>query len=72
MECNKVKEQFKEVTYESCCESCHDDDDNGYGDDLWFEINGEDRNVCCAIGRSFTEWKNRGEQLNETNQYNSK
>jgi hypothetical protein len=49
MECEKVKEENKDIEFESCCESCHEDSNTGYGEDLWFEINGKDRNVCCAI-----------------------
>jgi hypothetical protein len=52
MECEKVKSQFPEVQFEPCCISCHDDIDTGNGSDLWFEIGGEDRNVCCAVERS--------------------
>lgn len=53
MECNKVKEENPDIKFEFCCESCHEDDELGYGEDLWFEINGEARNVCCAIARAF-------------------
>jgi len=52
MECEKVKKEFPEVKFEPCCESCHEDDEMGYGNDLWFEVNGIDRNICCAIYRS--------------------
>ena len=54
MECELVKTEFPQYSYESCCLSCHEDDELGYGDDLWFEDpNGEDRHVCCAIYRSW-------------------
>lgn len=59
MECDKVKAQYPEVIYEPCCESCHEDSNIGHGDDLWFEIGGESRNVCCAVERSFKRWRKR-------------
>lgn len=49
MECEQVKKEFPEIHFPPCCDSCHDDEGNGFGEDLWFEINGEDRHVCCVI-----------------------
>jgi hypothetical protein len=59
MECEQVKKQYPEVEYEPCCISCHEDEDMGYGEDLWFEIGWEDRHVCCAISRSFLKWRKK-------------
>ncbi len=54
MDCDKVRKEFPNIKFEPCCESCHEDEDMGYGEDLWFEdFNGKDRNVCCAVGRGF-------------------
>jgi hypothetical protein len=52
MECEEAK-----ITFEiecNCCESCHEDDDTGYGNDLWFKIPGSERdwNICCAVERA--------------------
>jgi hypothetical protein len=52
MECEEVKKEHPEINFYSCCESCHEDDDMGFGEDLWFEIDGTDRHVCCAVNRS--------------------
>lgn len=53
--CEEVKKEHPEIKFESCCQSCHEDDDMGFGEDLWFEINGINRHVCCAINRSVNE-----------------
>jgi hypothetical protein len=53
MECEEVRKEYKNKEIEPCCLSCHEDDDMGYGNDLWFEIDGKERHVCCAISRSF-------------------
>lgn len=59
MECEIVKKEFPNIKFEECCISCHEDSDMGYGDDLWFvDPNGKDRNVCCALYRSFEKVKN--------------
>lgn len=55
MECDKLKTEYPDILFEECCESCHQDDEMGWGEDLWFEIDGKDRNVCCAIYRAFEE-----------------
>lgn len=55
MECPKVRKQFPEIHFPPCCESCHEDEEMGYGDDLWFEIGDEDRHVCCAIMNAFVK-----------------
>ena len=35
-----------------CCDSCHDDMDTGYGDDLFFDlVDGREARVCCAVMR---------------------
>lgn len=31
-----------------CCDSCHDDDDEGYEGLIWLD---DDTQVCCAIAR---------------------
>jgi len=56
VECDKVRAEFPHIKIESCCESCHEDEDLGYGEDLWFNLNGEydkEYNVCCAVANSF-------------------
>jgi hypothetical protein len=58
MECDRVKKQFSKINFEPCCESCHEDSDMGYGEDLWFlDINGNMRHVCCSIGRELEGYK---------------
>lgn len=49
MECDKVRAEFPHIHFRPCCESCHEDSNMGAGNDLWFEIGGEERNVCCAV-----------------------
>jgi hypothetical protein len=53
MECDKVRAEHSDKKFSPCCESCHEDDDMGYGNDLWVVIDGKDRHVCCAINRAF-------------------
>jgi len=48
MECNKFKLQYG-LKYVPCCESCHEDDSSGFGEDLWFEVEGIDWNICCRL-----------------------
>ena len=38
----------------SCCASCHDDCDMGYGDMCNKEINGEEYYICCSM---LHEWE---------------
>lgn len=52
MECEEVKKENPDVKV-TCCVSCHDDEDMGFGYDLWFVINGQERHVCCAVSRAF-------------------
>lgn len=60
MECEQVKKEFTMFDYKSCCESCHQDDEMGFGEDLWFEDpNGTDRNVCCSIYRTWNRKDDR-------------
>jgi hypothetical protein len=55
MECEEAKKRFKIYLPVNlvCCESCHEDENEGYGGDLWFTINepghSRDWNICCAI-----------------------
>ncbi len=49
MECEKVKDEFFKAKFPPCCASCHEDDATGHGEDLWFTIEGKQRNVCCAV-----------------------
>jgi hypothetical protein len=51
MECEQVKKEHPELKIR-CCNSCHEDDAMGYGEDLWFEIDGVERHVCCAVNRA--------------------
>jgi len=53
MECEDVRKEFPDIKFEPCCDSCHEDEEMGHGYDLWLQINGKDRHVCCAIMRSF-------------------
>lgn len=52
MQCEIVKELFNMQNIQ-CCESCHEDDNTGHGDDLWFTLGKDTYHVCCAIGREF-------------------
>jgi hypothetical protein len=49
MECDEVRKEFPEIHFPACCESCHEDEAIGHGYDLWLEIGGDDRHVCCSI-----------------------
>ena len=52
MECDDVKNEFPAFQFEPCCQSCHEDSEEGFGEDLYFlDPNGNMRHVCCAIGR---------------------
>jgi hypothetical protein len=53
MECDVVRSEHPTKVIENCCPSCHEDDDMGFGYDLWCVIDGKDRHVCCAVSRSF-------------------
>lgn len=56
MECEEVKKEFPEIVFQECCISCHEDSDEGYGEDLWFlDPNGKMRHVCCRIGEGLEE-----------------
>ena len=63
MECEYVRNLYPEKKIEPCCESCHKDYETGRGDDLWYNINGMNRNVCCAIMCSFC----RNDEIKENN-----
>ena len=55
MECDKVKKEFPNLEFVSCCLSCHEDADTGYGEDLWWtDTNDKERHVCCAIGEGIS------------------
>ena len=45
-----VRERFG-ITVE-CCESCHEDLDEGWGA-CTIEVDGQEVSVCCAISRTF-------------------
>jgi hypothetical protein len=52
MECEEVRKEHPLEYIEPCCISCHEDADEGYGEDLWFlDENGKLRFVCCSVGR---------------------
>jgi len=54
MECKNIRKEFPKIEFEPCCESCHEDESMGYGNDLWFEdSNGKKRHMCCAMHRGF-------------------
>lgn len=53
MDCDKIRAVYQDKKIPPCCESCHEDEDFGEGSDLWFDIDGTDWHVCCAIGRAF-------------------
>jgi len=56
MDCDKVRKLFLEIEFESCCLSCHEDADIGFGDDLWFLApDGNTYFVCCSIGRGLED-----------------
>jgi len=54
MECEQVRREHAEKPIGPCCVSCHEDAEMGYGQDLWGEIDGKDRHVCCAVLRAFS------------------
>jgi hypothetical protein len=57
MKCEEFKKE-KEIEF-NCCQSCHEDEDMGFGDDLWFEIPyDKDWNICCAAEQA---WKKKHE-----------
>lgn len=51
MKCEEIKKKYN--LQSDCCESCHEDDDMGYGEDLWFEIEGKDWHICCATYKAY-------------------
>ena len=54
MECEKVRQEFPDIKFEPCCESCHEDEDMGFGEDLWYlDKWNKLRNICCAMARGF-------------------
>jgi hypothetical protein len=52
MECEEAKQVFEIQV--NCCISCHEDDEMGYGNDLWFQLEGSERewHICCAVERA--------------------
>jgi len=64
MTCEQFKKQFG-LSFD-CCTSCHEDDDMGYGNDLWFEtLDLMEWHICCAAARAYD--KKVGEDLKEAN-----
>ena len=55
MECDKIRKENPHIIFPECCDSCHEDEATGFGDDLWFIINGVDRHVCCAIAKAIKD-----------------
>lgn len=57
MECEEVKKEFKEhLPYNiQCCESCHEDEDMGFAEDLWFNVNYTNRHICCRLANALTK-----------------
>ena len=52
MECQKFLEKYN--LFSNCCTSCHEDDDMGYGEDLWFDIpDDRDWHICCEVYRAY-------------------
>jgi hypothetical protein len=54
MECKQIRLEYPNIKFKECYPSCHEDDEMGFGPDLWVTIEGKDRNCCCAIMNSFT------------------
>ena len=56
MDCEKVKQLFPEINFGNCCESCHEDVEEGWGEDLFFLApDGNLYFVCCNIGRKLED-----------------
>jgi hypothetical protein len=55
MECNEFRKKYN--IKRECCGSCHDDDESGFGEDLWFEVEGRDWNICCYLRNAYDEQK---------------
>ena len=53
MECDKVRAEYPDLPIEPCCDSCHDEVDEGLGEDLWFPVHGVTRHICCAVACAF-------------------
>jgi hypothetical protein len=49
VECANIRKEFPETKFEPCCVSCHEDEEEGFGSDLWFNVDGKDRHICCAM-----------------------
>lgn len=54
MECEEFKTTYG-LQHIWCCDSCHEDDAERYGDDLWFDIDGREWNICCALANKYEE-----------------
>jgi hypothetical protein len=51
MQCKEFREKYQ--ISEECCESCHEDDSMGFGEDLWFAVEGKDWNICCSMFKEY-------------------
>jgi hypothetical protein len=59
MECEQIKKEYNIKV--DCCDSCHEDNAEGFGNDLWFTIDGKDRNICCTIANYLLDRKESSE-----------
>ena len=52
MECEEAKRVFQLKC--NCCVSCHEDEEMGHGNDLYFSIEGSERewHICCEVERA--------------------
>lgn len=60
MECEEF--QLRYDIRAECCESCHEDEDMGFGDDLWFRVEGKDWHVCCKMINTYEKEKDAKSQ----------
>lgn len=70
--CDDVIKLLVEKGYpvESCCESCHQDSEEGYGPmiELYSDWDGASGEICCAVSRSLEDHKEviLGQPTNDT------
>lgn len=53
--CDAARERFHIGDSVRCCDSCHDDIDNGYDDGVEIEVEDGFFQTCCAILRAIGE-----------------
>ena len=50
--CSDVKDAVDDEVWEGCCNSCHEDEDEGYDTMMDMEHGGHEYHICCGASRS--------------------